>query len=535
MATTGSARTPRAVPDRAGPEGAPKAPSEPTGPGAPGPAGPPGGAPAAPTARLRYGYASGSLVTGTFTTLPGLLLLPYLTDTLGVGAALAGAIVFVPKAWDALLNPLVGRASDRTRTRWGARRPYVLGAGLAMALAFALTFAGLLPGTAGAWFTAAGYFLTATAFAFFQVPYVAMPAELADRDEDRMRLVGGRVAVIGVAALVTGAAAPALVEAGGGGLAGHRWVGVFGAAVIALGALWVFAGTSGAGRSGRVLESEPGSCRRSPVWPTGPGTHARRVVVGRRRSASPPSSALRSHAPGPAGPALRADDATSTTFPSLRRQFAAARGNPSFMALLRCVVVQSVATGVLLAGAPYFADHVLHDSAGVGPMVAAFVAPNLLTLPLWSRLRGRRGHALASALFAAGCLLFLAAPVLPPAAVLATMALAGTGHAGQLLFLYAMLPECIADDTARTERRQAGVLSGLFTTGEGLGVALGPFLYGLVLQLSGYVSSGTGRAAEQSATAELGMLASFALLPALATAGAVVLLRGYGRTGRRPY
>ncbi|MEW2586177.1 MFS transporter [Streptomyces virginiae] len=447
MATTGTART----------RGAP-------------PAAPAPGPPAGPPARLRFGYASGSLVTATFTTLPGLLLLPYLTDTLGVGAALAGLVVFVPKAWDALLNPLVGRASDRTRTRWGARRPYVLWGGLAMAAAFALTFAGPLPGTAGAWFTAAGYLLTATAFAFFQVPYVAMPAELATRDEDRMRLVGGRVAVIGVAALVTGAAAPALIDAGGGGLAGHRWVGVFGAVVIALGAVWVFAGTSGSVPPARVraADSEPG----------------------------------------------------------LRRQFAAARANPSFAALLWCAVVQSAATGVLLAGAPYFADHVLRDSAsGVGPLVVAFVAPNLLTVPLWSRLRGRRGHALASALFAAGCLLLLAAPVLPDPAVLAAMALAGTGHAGQLLFLYAMLAQC----TARTERRRAGVLSGLFTTGEGLGVAAGPFAYGLVLQLSGYVSSGTGRAAEQTATAELGLLAGFAALPALATVAAVALLRGYDR------
>ncbi|KOV14483.1 MFS transporter [Streptomyces sp. XY511] len=446
MATTGTART----------RGAP-------------PAAPAPGPPAGPPARLRFGYASGSLVTATFTTLPGLLLLPYLTDTLGVGAALAGLVVFVPKAWDALLNPLVGRASDRTRTRWGARRPYVLWGGLAMAAAFALTFAGPLPGTAGAWFTAAGYLLTATAFAFFQVPYVAMPAELVTRDEDRMRLVGGRVAVIGVAALVTGAAAPALIDAGGGGLAGHRWAGVFGAVIIALGAVWVFAGTSGSVPPARVraADSEPG----------------------------------------------------------LRRQFAAARANPSFAALLWCAVVQSAATGVLLAGAPYFADHVLRDSAGVGPLVVAFVAPNLLTVPLWSRLRGRRGHALASALFAAGCLLLLAAPVLPDPAVLAVMALAGTGHAGQLLFLYAMLAQCIA----RTERRRAGVLSGLFTTGEGLGVAAGPFVYGLVLQLSGYVSSGTGRAAEQTATAELGLLAGFAALPALATAAAVVLLRGYDR------
>ncbi|MFE9632056.1 MFS transporter [Streptomyces sp. NPDC006463] len=440
-----------------------------------------GAGPAGLSARLRFGYASGSLVTGTFTTLPGLLLLPYLTDTLGVGAALAGAIVFVPKAWDAFLNPLVGRASDRTRSRWGARRPYVLCGGLATALAFALTFAGLLPGTGGAWLTAGGYLLTATAFAFFLVPYVAMPAELSDRHQDRMRLVGGRVAVIAVAALVTGAAGPALIDAGGGGLAGHRWVGVFGGLVIALGAVWVFAGTSGGGRGGpvgpRVLQSEP----------------------------------------------------------SLRRQFVAARGNPAFMALLRCVVVQSVATGVLLAGAPYFAEHVLRDSSGVGALVAAFVAPNLLTMPLWSRLRaGRHGYTVASALFAAGCLLFLAAPALPEGAVLLTMALAGTGHAGQLLFLYAMLPDCIAKDTARTERRRAGVLSGLFSTGEGLGVALGPFLYGLVLQLCGYVPSGTGRAAEQTSTAELGMLAGFALLPALATAVAVLLLRGYDRTDH-PY
>ncbi|WP_060177623.1 MFS transporter [Streptomyces sp. IMTB 1903] len=459
-------------------------------PSAPGP-------PAGPSARLRFGYASGSLVTATFTTLPGLLLLPYLTDTLGVGAALAGAVVFLPKVWDALLNPLVGRASDRTRTRWGARRPYVLWGGLAMAAAFALTFAGPLPGTAGAWFTAAGYLLTATAFAYFQVPYVAMPAELADREEDRVRLVGGRVAVIGVAALVTGAAAPALIEAGGGGLAGHRWAGVFGAVVIAVGALWVFAGTAGTSGTSRTSGT------------TGAA------------AAAPPGG-------------LRACDSE----PGLRRQFAAARANPSFAALLRCAVVQSAATGVLLAGAPYFADHVLRDSAGLGALVVAFVAPNLLTVPLWSRLRGRRGYTWASALFAAGCLLLLAAPVLPDAAVLAVMALAGTGHAGQLLFLYAMLPQCIARDGARDGdrggSRRAGVLAGLFTTGEGLGVAAGPFLFGLVLQLSGYVSSGTGRAAQQSATAELGVLAGFAALPALATAAAVVLLRGYDRPPPAP-
>ncbi|MEU1489842.1 MFS transporter [Streptomyces sp. NPDC005776] len=447
-----------------------------------------------PTRRLRLGYASGALVTGTFTTLPGLLLLPYLTDTLGVGAALAGVIVFVPKAWDAVLNPLVGRASDRTRTRWGARRPYVLGGGLAMALAFALTFSGLLPGSAGAWLTATGYLLTATAFAFFQVPYAAMPAELADREEHRVRLVAGRVAVIGVAALVTGALSPVLVDAGGGGLVGHRWAGLFGATVIALGTLWVFSGTA------RTAQTPHDSAR-----------------TANRDEAAPRTTA---------GTARTPADAHEHT---LRAQFAAARAHPPFMALLRCVVAQSVATGVLLAGAPYFARHILHDSSGVGALVAAFVAPNLLTMPLWSRLRGPRGYAVATALFTAGCVLFLASPVLPEGVVLLSMALAGTGHAGQLLFLYAMLPDCIARDTARTDRHRGGVLSGVFTTCEGLGVALGPFLYGLVLQLSGYVSSGTGHAAEQTTTAQIGILAGFGALPPLAAVAAVLLLRGYDR------
>lgn len=485
-------------------------------PGAPGPARAGG-----PTRRLRLGYASGALVTGTFTTLPGLLLLPYLTDTLGVGAALAGVIVFVPKAWDAVLNPLVGRASDRTRTRWGSRRPYVLGGGLAMALAFALTFSGLLPGSAGAWLTAAGYLLTATAFAFFQVPYAAMPAELVDREEDRVRLVAGRVAVIGVAALVTGGLSPVLVDAGGGGLVGHRWAGLFGGTLIALGALWVFAGTT------RTAQS---TARTAADKPAGTANSATRTAQSTARTAVDKPAGTANSAAGTANSAA----ANSTTRApadesTLRAQFAAARANPPFMALVRCVVAQSVATGVLLAGAPYFARHILHNSSGVGALVAAFVAPNLLTMPLWSRLRGPRGYAVATALFTAGCLLFLASPVLPEGVVLLSMALAGTGHAGQLLFLYAMLPDRIARDTARTGRHRGGVLSGVFTTAEGLGVALGPFLFGLVLQLSGYVSSGTGHAAEQTTTARIGILAGFGALPALAAALAVLLLRSYNR------
>ena len=65
----------------------------------------------------KIGYAFGSVGTGGFSTVPGLLLLYYLTDELGVTALVAGMVVLLPKAWDVVLNPLVGNWSDHTQSR----------------------------------------------------------------------------------------------------------------------------------------------------------------------------------------------------------------------------------------------------------------------------------------------------------------------------------------------------------------------------------------------------------------------------------
>ncbi len=99
---------------------------------------PPAAAPGVLPRGVHVGYSLGSLATGAFGTVPGLLLLPYLTDTLGVAAGMAALLVLLPKAWDVLVNPVAGRISDRTRSRWGARRPYLLVGGLALAGLFAV-------------------------------------------------------------------------------------------------------------------------------------------------------------------------------------------------------------------------------------------------------------------------------------------------------------------------------------------------------------------------------------------------------------
>ncbi|MFG3705511.1 MFS transporter [Micromonospora sp. NPDC047670] len=445
-----------------------------TGSPAPGPAA--GGLPR----RVHAGYALGSLATGAFGTVPGLLLLPYLTDTLGVAAGVAALLVLLPKAWDVLVNPVAGRISDRTRSRWGARRPYLLGAGVALGVLFAAIFAAPFgAGPAAGAYVAVAFLATATAFAFFQVPYVAMPAELTGDYAERTRLMSWRIAVLALAILVSGAVAPLVRDAGGGGVPGHRWMGLFVAGLIVLGAVGAFAGTRAA-PEGAVGESEP----------------------------------------------------------TLRAQLAVAGRNRPFRALLVCFVVQSAGVATILAGVNYFADQILRDPDG-GPTVlfVCFVGPALLVMPLWTRVGARVGKlaalVAASLIFAAGALALLATPLLPAAAVYVLVALVGVGYAGQQVFALAMLPDCIAYDTARTGRRQAGVFTGLWTAGETLGLALGPGIFGLVLQVGGYVSSDTGTAAAQPGTARLGILLGFTVLPALLVAVATLLLRPYDLTPAR--
>ncbi|MEV8511087.1 MFS transporter [Dactylosporangium sp. NPDC051484] len=420
--------------------------------------------------RVRAGYALGSLVTGAFGTVPGLLLLPYLTDTLGVAAGIAGLLVLAPKAWDVLINPVAGRISDRTRSRWGARRPFLLGGGLAVAVLFAAIFAA--PVRSGV-YVAVVFLATATAFAFYQVPYVAMPAEMTDDYAERTRLMTWRVALLAVAILVSGALAPMVTKQFGGGVPGYRAMGVFVAILILVGTAGSFFGTRGA-PTGRVLESES----------------------------------------------------------SLGRQLRTARDNRAFTRLLICFIVQAAGIATMLAGVSYFATQILRDpDTGATALFACFVGPALLVMPVWSRVGARigklRAYVLASLLFAAAAALIALAPFLPAVATYVITGLVGCGYAGQQVFGLSMLPDCIAYDAARTGRRQAGVFTGLWTAGETFGLALGPGIFALILAAFGYVSSDSGTAAAQTDTARLGVLLGFTVVPAVVMALALFTLRGY--------
>ncbi|MCW2867048.1 MAG: major facilitator superfamily 1 [Marmoricola sp.] len=391
------------------------------------------------TRRVRLGYALGSVATGTFGTVPGLVLLPYLTDTLGVAAGVAGLVVFAPKAWDVVLNPVAGRISDRSQDPRGPRRPFLLRAGLLLALAFALLFASPGLGSRGAetaW-VLVFFVACASAYAFFQVPYVAMPAELTDSYDERTRLMTWRVAVLALAIMVSGAAAPAVRDAVGG-RDGYRVMGVVVALLLVVGTLGAYLGTRDA--------------------PTG-------------------------------RPAAAADAGSG----GLREQLRVVARHRDFRLLLTTFVVQAVAVGAMLAGVSYVARWVLGQQAAASLLFVCFVGPALLLTPVWGvvgrRVGKQRAYLLSSLVLAVAALLLLLARSAPTWWVYAATALVGAGYAGVQVFPLAMLADAAAVGTRRDGTQRAGVYTGVWTAGETLGLAIGPAAYAGVLALGGYVST----------------------------------------------
>ena len=69
-------------------------------------------------------YGSGESVPVVANTVIGLYFLYFLTDIVGISPALAGTVFMIGRSWDAITDPAIGLISDRTKTRWGRRRPY---------------------------------------------------------------------------------------------------------------------------------------------------------------------------------------------------------------------------------------------------------------------------------------------------------------------------------------------------------------------------------------------------------------------------
>ncbi|WP_043618424.1 MFS transporter [Nonomuraea candida] len=411
---------------------------------------------------VRLGYGVGSFCTATVNAVPGLLLLFYMTNFLAVPAWLAGVVVTAPKVWDLFINPLVGRWSDRTVSRWGPRRPWLLAGACTLPVAFFLVFAGPpLTGVPAALYVGLCFLATATAYALFEVPYKAMPGEMTHDYHERTSLLQWRMVFIGAATAISGILAPAIATGGGGTLDSYRMMALTIAVILLVAMLGSFFGTARAPMTGAPEPDRGG-------W---------------------------------------------------REQFAAIRGNPAFLWLTVLACVQMLAVSMMLAAAPYFATYTLGTSSATQTLFAVLVGPILLTMPLWVRLARRfdkRGAMiLAIVLFGGGTTAAVATPLFGPVWAHVMILLVGVGYAGVQLMQFSMLADVIAVDAARTGRRRAGVLTGLWTAIENAVSSSGALFFGLILSIGGFVESEPSRPVQQPDSAVTAVLIGQTAIPAL--------------------
>lgn len=421
-------------------------------------------------------YAAGSIGTGGFGTLPGLVLVFFLTDTLGVAALWAGVLVTAAKVWDVLIDPVIGARSDRSLAVTGSRRRFMVLGAVLLPVFFVLTFAvppTLGPVPAGIWVLVA-FVLCATAFSLFQVPYIALPAELVQDYDARTRLLSTRVVVLTFAILLFGAGGPALRDA----FPDDERLGYLVLAVVAGLVL-------GAGMLVAVFSAPRGL-----------------------PSASAPRISL-------------ADN--------YRRGLQALQRSQPFRALLLTFVLQGLATGVMLAGAQYVAKWVL--GSGVTFLFLALVAPALFCAPLWAvisrRIGKERSFLIASAIFGVAALSLLGLIWAPGPWLYLPVAVAGAAYAGMQTLPMAMLPDVISHDARGHGEGSAGTFGGVWTAGETAGMALGTTVLTIVLAISGYVESVGQQVVTQSPAAITGIIVSFSIVPAVIMALSMLSLGRY--------
>lgn len=433
------------------------------------------------TAPVLASYAAGSLGTGAFGTLPGLVLAYYLTDSIGIAAAVATVLMLVPKVIDVLAYPLIGALSDRASFRRGHRTGLMLAGALALPVFFVATFAApsqWSTGAAGLWVM--GFFLLASlAYSCFQVPYLALPAELTEDSGARVTLLAWRVAVLAGTILLVGGGGPALRDTfseDSGEATGYMVMAAAVAAVMLAGMLWAT------------------------------------FIAGRRTI-------------------VRADAPTAGFADAYRDGIDALRVTRPFRLLIIVFCLQAVATAVMLAGGQYMATYVLGDEAALTGLFLALVGPALLVMPLWTRISHSKGKvpalAAATMLFTVATLMMVFVGLAPGAWIHIPVALAGVAYAGMQALPMSMLPDTTDLDRDLGGRRRSGAMSGLWTASETGSMALGPVVVLAMLASGGFRSGGV---ADQPETAQWAIVLAFSLVPALLAGSSLFFIRSLGKS-----
>lgn len=143
----------------------------------------------------KIGYGFGDMASSMFWKLFGSYLMIFYTDVFGLPAAVVGTLFLVTRVWDSAFDPIVGVVADRTHSRWGKFRPYLLFLAIPFSVIGVLTFVTPPFGDNGKLIYAyVTYSLMMMVYSAINVPYASLLGVMSDNPKERNTLSTYRMA-----------------------------------------------------------------------------------------------------------------------------------------------------------------------------------------------------------------------------------------------------------------------------------------------------------------------------------------------------
>lgn len=411
--------------------------------------------PARPSrARLTL-FAFGDFAFNLYWQSAMLFLLFYYTDALGLPVGAAATIFMAASVWDGLANFAAGLLADRREPRGGLGRLVAIG-GVPLGLGFVLAY--LPPAVPGWWGMVgvfAGHIAFRTAYAFINLPYLAMSARVSADSRDRAYVAGMR--------MLSGTLAAVVVALGTVPI-GAMLLGTQAAADAYLGAALLFAAAGAA-----IL-----------AWV---GITYREADVPERREPVPVWTALKAIA-----------------------------GNRAFVTLNLAMVAMIVAVTILNKSVLYYFKYFLGDESGGQLALASMSVVSVVSVPLWMLLQRRLGARALWFLAAAGAMtglaLFAAFDIHRAGVMQAYLMVMQAMIVGLNFVFWAMLPNTIEYGEQRTGLRVEGAVFGMAALLQRVAIGIATAIIGLGFERAGYVAN-----VGQSAATLTAMRLTIALVP----------------------
>jgi glycoside/pentoside/hexuronide:cation symporter, GPH family len=419
----------------------------------------------------KIGYAMGDMGISISYFALGFFFMFYLTDMVGLSPAAAGIAMFIGKLWDGINDPLMGIISDRTVSRFGRKRVYVLFGSFALAVSFILLW--MVPMSAPLWgrflWATVSLLLYSTAYTVVVVPYMALVPVMSDDYDERTQITSLR-AILSSVAIIMGGGVALLLSSFTDQLLGLRLVAV-GFGLFTMVSLLI------AAASVKGLEEKQAGEKIVPYR----AAHYLKLFQER-----------------------------------------------NLRLLLALKFYGAIATGCLTASFPYYAAHVLGNKGLSTLGVASYTIFAAVSIPFWTRLtkkHDKRKLLLIANVLVAVILLWLGlvAQQVSQVLFLAGCALMGTVFAAYLFIPYSFVPDLVEFYEHKTGERHESVFFGLWITVHQLGIAVAGLVLGLGLQFMGY----DGSLAVQTPQGILAVRVAFGILPGLFLILAAVTMNKY--------